>query len=89
MNAPSAMASKPTGEWNRTRILVRNGEVEHWLNGVMVVHYELWTDEWKKNKASGKWKDAMGYGASKKGHISLQDHAGSEVWFKNIKIREL
>ncbi|WP_317044691.1 family 16 glycoside hydrolase [Chitinophaga ginsengisegetis] len=27
-------------------------------------------------------------GLSKKGHIALQDH-DSEIWFKNLKIREL
>jgi hypothetical protein len=85
--APTAVPN-PVGEWNHTRILVNNGHVEHWLNGKKIVDYNLWTDEWKKKKMEGKWKDAAGYGMSKKGHIALQDH-GSEVWFKNIKIKEL
>ena len=87
MNPPSALASKPVGEWNRTRIVVNKGHVEHWLNGVKVVDYQLWTDEWKKNKETGKWKEAPGYGKNKIGYICLQDHAGSEVWFKNVKIK--
>ena len=78
---------KPAGEWNTTKILVNNGHVEHWLNGIKVVEYELWTDEWKALVASGKWKDYPGYGSARKGHIALQDH-GSIVWFRNIKIRE-
>ncbi|MBD0377967.1 MAG: DUF1080 domain-containing protein [Flavisolibacter sp.] len=89
MNPPATLASKPVGEWNRTRIVVNKGHVEHWLNGVKVVDYQLWTDEWKKNKETGKWKDAKDYGKNKKGYICLQDHAGSEVWFKNIKIKPL
>ena len=85
--APDARP-RPAGEWNHTRIVVNNGHVEHWLNGAKVVDYQLWTDEWKQKKTNGKWKDAEGYGMSKKGHIALQDH-GSEAWFKNIRIREL
>ena len=85
--APDARP-RPAGEWNHTRIVVNNGHVEHWLNGAKVVDYQLWTDEWKQKKTNGKWKDAAGYGMSKKGHIALQDH-GSEAWFKNIRIREL
>jgi hypothetical protein len=86
---PAPLAEpNPAGEWNHTRIVVNKGHVEHWLNGKKVVEYELWTDEWKAKKMNGKWKDAPGYGLSKKGHIALQDH-GSEAWFKNIKIKEL
>jgi hypothetical protein len=88
MDPAPAAKPKPTGEWNHTRIVVNNGHVEHWLNGSKVVDYQLWTDEWKSKKTTGKWKDAPGYGMSKKGHIALQDH-GSEAWFKNIRIKEL
>ena len=79
---------KPFGDWNHTKIVVDKGHVEHWLNDKKVVDYELWTDEWKKKKAQGKWKDTPGYGMSKKGHIAVQDH-GSEAWFRNIRVREL
>jgi hypothetical protein len=88
MDAPTVDATKPAGEWNNTVIIINKGHVEHWLNGKKVVDYDLWTDAWKQHKAAGKWKDDKGYAASKKGHIALQDHGG-EVWFKNIKIREL
>jgi Domain of Unknown Function (DUF1080) len=88
MNPAPAARPNPVGEWNHTRIVVNNGHVEHWLNGTKVVDYKLWTDEWKQHKENGKWKDAPGYGASKRGHIALQDH-GSEAWFKNIKIKVL
>lgn len=85
--APTAIPS-PVGEWNHTRIVVNNGHVEHWLNDKKVVEYELYSDDWKKKKMAGKWKDVSSYGQSKKGHISFQNH-GSEAWFKNIKIKEL
>jgi Domain of Unknown Function (DUF1080) len=85
--APTAHP-KPAGQWNHTKIVVNNGHAEHWLNGEKVVEYELWTDDWEKRKAAGKWKDAAGYGMSRSGHIALQDH-GSEAWFKNIEIKRL
>jgi Domain of Unknown Function (DUF1080). len=88
MDPPQSNAAKPIGEWNHTRIIVNKGHVEHWLNNVKVVDYTLWNKEWEQHKKEGKWKDAPGYGLSKKGHICLQDH-GSEIWFRDIKIREL
>ncbi|MEO8713302.1 MAG: DUF1080 domain-containing protein [Parafilimonas sp.] len=93
MNAPAVNAAKKPGEWNTTKIIVNKGHVEHWLNGEKVVEYNLWSDEWKKNKAAGKWKDDAGYGASKTGHIALQSsHSGintSGICFRNIKLKQL
>ncbi len=88
MQAPVGAEVKPVGEWNTTRIVVKNPHVEHWLNGKKVVEYDLWSDEWKAQKAAGKWKDAEHYGMAKKGHIGLQDHGGLTV-FRVIKIKEL
>ncbi|MGN6511751.1 MAG: 3-keto-disaccharide hydrolase [Chitinophaga sp.] len=88
MNPPSKLAAKPIGEWNHTRIVVNKGHVEHWLNGEKVVDTQMWTPEWEKEKATGKWKDYKGYGTAKKGHICVQDH-GAEIWFRNVKIKTL
>lgn len=39
--APSRSAARPIGEWNLSRIIVKpSGDVEHWLNGVLVVQYQ-------------------------------------------------
>lgn len=78
----------PTGEWNTSKLLVNGNMVEHWLNGVKVLSYELGSDAWKEMKANCKWKDADAYGMAEKGFIDLQDHS-SEVWFRNIMIRVL
>ncbi len=45
----------PTGEWNRTRIKVNNGHVEHWLNGYKVVEFDFWTPEWDALVAGSKF----------------------------------
>jgi hypothetical protein len=88
MHAPRDAPVKPAGEWNHTRITVNNGHVEHWLNGTKVVEYQMWTDEWKKLVASGKWAKYPEYGSYREGHIGLQDH-GDRVWFRNMKVKEL
>jgi len=78
----------PVGEFNSSRIRVDNGHVTHWLNGEIIVEYELWTEEWHKLKMEGKWKGFPMYGNARKGFIGLQHH-GSTVWFRNIKIKDL
>jgi hypothetical protein len=88
MHVPQNPPVKPAGEWNSTRLVVNGARVEHWLNGQKVLEYELWTPEWEKLKAEGKWKDYPGYGVAKTGHIAIQDH-GKQSWFRNIKIRSL
>ena len=79
---------KPAGEWNVTKILVNGPHVEHWLNGKKIVEFERWTDDWKKRRDAGKWKDEPDYGTAETGRIVLQDH-GSVFWFRNVKIRAI
>jgi len=82
------MKVNPAGEWNNAKIVFDNGHVEHWLNGVKILEFEAWTDDWFERKNSGKWAHAPEYGLANKGVICLQDH-GSPASFRNIKIKEL
>lgn len=79
---------KTAGEWNTSKIIFKNGNVEHWLNGKRIVKFKAWSEDWKSRKAASKWKDAPDYGMSAKGSIGMQDH-GNKAYFKNIEIREL
>jgi len=87
LHPPLRDATKPIGSWNQTRLLVRGPHVEHWLNGVKVVEYELWSPDWERRVRESKFKDYPNYGRARRGHIGLQDH-GDRVAFRNIKIRE-
>ena len=79
---------RPSGEWNRVRIRIKDGQLEHWLNGRKVVETTLFNKAWEKMIAESKFKDMEGFGQARKGRIALQDH-GDRVWFRNIKILEL
>jgi cytochrome c len=79
---------KPSGEWNKVRLIKNKGKVEHWLNGVKVVEFSMYTDEWFKMIKNSKFKDMASFGRSTKGKIALQDH-GDKVWYRNIKIKTL
>ena len=78
----------PIGEWNSSQITFNNGTVTHYLNGKKIVEFTAWTDEWKENVSKAKWNNYPAYGQAKIGFIALQDH-GSQIWFKNIKVKEL
>ena len=84
----SEAAVKPAGEYNRVRLVVKDGHVEQYLNGKKVVEYTLWSPEWEQLVQGSKFASMPDYGRYKSGHIALQDH-GDKVSFKNIKIRPL
>jgi hypothetical protein len=79
---------KPVGEWNTSKVVVNGPMVQHWLNGQKILEFERWTEDWKKRRDGSKWKDYPDYGLARAGRIVIQDH-GSELWFRNIKIREI
>jgi len=83
----TAPPTRAAGEINQSRILVKGNHVEHWLNGVKVLEYECGSEAVNTAVAASKFKTTAGFGNKIKGHILLQDHQ-SEVWFRNVKIRE-
>jgi len=86
--APTNPPIKPPGAINSSRIVVKGKHVEHWLNGVKVLEYECGSEVVKAAVAVSKFKSITGFGDKVRGHLLLQDH-NCEVWFRNVRIREL
>ena len=72
-NQPTKNMDRPVGEWNRFVIIMRGKKVTVVENGVQVV------DRVTMNSIGGMPDE---------GPIELQHH-GSQLWFRNIYIREL
>jgi quercetin dioxygenase-like cupin family protein len=85
---PKTIPTRPIGEWNQSRVIVRGTHVEHWLNGTLVVSYDTNSAESAAGIAASKFKDVAGYADKIPTPILLQDH-NTVAWFRNLKIREL
>jgi hypothetical protein len=84
----SNVVVKPLPEFNQSRLVLRGKHVEHWLNGRIVLAYELESAALKEAIAASKFKTRDFYGVKVPARILLQNHGG-EVWFRNLKIRAL
>ena len=86
--APNTKPARPIGEWNTARVVVQDNHVEHYLNGEKVLEYDRGSEAYQQLVQASKYKDWDNFGLADQGHILLQDH-GNQVFFKNIKVRDL
>jgi hypothetical protein len=88
--APSKIAIKGEGKWNTLNIKCAGPLVEVTVNGEKVCELDCDTLDKAGLRADGT-KHKFGKAIkdfARKGYIGLQDH-GTDVWFKNIKLREV
>ena len=86
--APAGVV-KPFGIWNTGRIIVTGNHVEHWMNGQLILSYDLQSADWTAKVAASKFARYPNYGLAKHGVIGIQgDHPG-ELALRRIRIREL
>jgi len=76
---------KPVGEWNSSRVVSKDGKLQHWLNGKLVGEADTKSEDWKARIAASKFKSKEGF-APGKGRVMLTDH-NDETWFRNIRIK--
>jgi hypothetical protein len=79
---------KAVGEWNQTRVTFKNGRLDIFLNGFQIHEIRLDSKEWKEALSKSGLKDAPISKGKFAGRIGLQDW-GSQVWYRNMKIRSL
>jgi hypothetical protein len=93
MIAASRDATRPVGEFNHARIVVRGSRVEHWLNGVRIAEGDLGSKE-VLDRIARRWTkgtpvyELLAKQPRRDCPIALQNH-GNDAWFRNIKIRRL
>ncbi len=78
---------KPIGEWNSSRVVVKDGKIEHWLNGQLASHADAKSAEWKEHLAKSKFRSKEGF-APGHGKLMLTAHQ-DPAWFRNIRVRTL
>jgi hypothetical protein len=86
--SPSGVV-RPANEWNDAELIVRGNHVEHWLNGVKVVEYELHSADWQQRVQASKWAQWPSYASLTTGYIALQGDHGPGVQFRSIRIKVL
>jgi hypothetical protein len=88
--APTKIACKPAGEWNKVVLTCRKNRIFIDVNDRRVLNMDLdrWTTPQRNldgtdNKFRTAYKDMP-----RMGYIGFQDH-GSQAWFRNVKIKPL
>jgi hypothetical protein len=84
----TAAMGRPAGQWNEARIIAKGNHVEHWLNGVRVVSYDIGSPDWENRMRNSKFAKFPEFGKKPRGYFVLQDH-WSKVWYRNIRVKVL
>lgn len=79
---------RPVGEWNEVHVVHQQGFFKVYMNGVMIHNIDLNSPDWKAAVAGSGLKEAPISRGQYSGRLGLQDW-GSEVWYRNIKLRRL
>lgn len=88
IQAPKYVVTRPIGEYNTARLVVHNKQVEHWINGIKVLVYELGSEEWQANLAGTMYENSADYGQAVSGKIGIYCKLG-HISLRNVRIREL
>jgi hypothetical protein len=80
---------KPADEWNTAKIIANGSHVEHWLNGVKLAEYELWSPDFTAKYDGSKFKPYPNFARATSGRIAIQGDHNGVLQLRNIKIREI
>ncbi|MBS1825887.1 MAG: DUF1080 domain-containing protein [Acidobacteria bacterium] len=86
---PLRPAGTRTGEIHLSRLLVKGNHVEHWLDGQLLLAYEIGSGQWVEGmKASGRTAAKLMQTMERQTPIALQHHS-SRVAFRKLRVRPL
>ena len=85
---PKYRISRPAGQFNHSRIVVLKDHIEHWLNGLLVLEYQIGGEVWSQNIQNSLFGGYSNFGRSERGHIAIMNQQG-RIWLKNIRVRNL
>lgn len=78
---------KPAGQWNTSKIIQKDGQIEFYLNGKLTAKEDFNSKAWQQKLTQSNFRDNPDFGKVTKGKIALQNWY-FESWFRNMKIRE-
>lgn len=83
--------TKPAKQWNHVKLVCDGPHIEHWINGVKLVEYEVGSDDFNQRVAKSKFAKMAKFAKSPKGYIILQGDQldRGNVSFINMKILPL
>ncbi|MDZ7638724.1 MAG: DUF1080 domain-containing protein [Bryobacterales bacterium] len=84
---PTSREGKAAGEWNESCVVVDGREVEHWMNGVRVLRYQLQSAELERAVARSRYRSIQGLTRKAPMRVALQNHDGQQTWFRNLRVR--
>lgn len=77
---------KPAGQWNKSRIVVKDSQLEHWLNDRLITTADMQSPEWAERVAASKFNDVPGFCKIRQGRLMLTDH-GSDAWYRILNFK--
>jgi len=72
--------------YHSARLAVHGSRVEHWIDEVQVLGYDLGSEELRERIAHSQFRDWAQFARVEEGHIALQHH-GTEAWFRRLRIQ--
>ncbi|MGI9400858.1 MAG: 3-keto-disaccharide hydrolase [Rhizobiaceae bacterium] len=78
-------------DWNTMKIRAIGNVIEHYLNGTLVLRFDITTDAFKEAVAGSRRGTREGWGQLPEGSIGIGDSGlrGAQMYYKEIRIRKL
>jgi hypothetical protein len=86
---PANKPVRPSGQWNHTRIVAVEGDVENWLNGIRLYTFDMESKDWQRRLAKSKFRRLWPFGRIYEGAFRLQNYSGSPAAYRDLVVIHL